>query len=650
MIAPAQRKFVLAGLSSRFLKTRLLAWLALKDVYHERLLSFCLVVALAGLVAPLLVLFGLKYGVIQKLQTELIEDPVNRELKPAETRIYSPEFFTRLRELPEVSFVVESVTEGASVIRVEGGGGSRLADMLPTADRDPLLIENNTPVPSSQQVVLSKKLADSLSVIAGDSVVLSAQRTENGDVVRAEQEFEVAEVLPLRADVLERAYVPSQFARDIESFREGFAVPKRAWPGLALDVVPGYQSIIFSLDRALSATEENRLISNSDFFHFNELTTELFEQKLGRVPPVNQKVYEVSVIDKLAGKTSVERVSRRLENWGAQVWLWNPPMKAGLQMGDDLGGGVANARSRSVTLVTDGIVAASAPSEARQSASAKSTGSSLERALPPVVYLGNAQSSLSEEVPAGSAIATLSVDLGESTIRFPVRLMAEPEGSGLNGTRENSIRLDAALLGRLSQGLQSPIRYNSLSGKIERRALGARGFRLFASSIYSVAKVRDELLAVQVPSLSSLQAIIRLQALDAGLTSLFLLIAVAGVVTSIIVLVANQIGSVQRKREALAQVRLLGLSKSEVSMLPLFTGGYLSLAGGLLGIGIALTTAWVINRFLASSLGFDDNVCVISGFHIGLCLTLVVLLTIISSAFAVIWTTRVDPADGMRYE
>ena len=84
--------------------------------------------------------------------------------------------------------------------------------------------------------------------------------------------------------------------------------------------------------------------------------------------------------------------------------------------------------------------------------------------------------------------------------------------------------------------------------------------------------------------------------------------------------------------------------------MPFFTGIYLSMAGGLLGVAIAVCTAWVINHFFASSLGYDNSVCVIEPSHVLLCQFLVLVLTAVSSLFAAIWTTRVDPAEGMRYE
>jgi putative ABC transport system permease protein len=44
--------------------------LAFKDVVHDRLLSGCLVLAIASIIAPLLILFGLQFGTIETAQTD----------------------------------------------------------------------------------------------------------------------------------------------------------------------------------------------------------------------------------------------------------------------------------------------------------------------------------------------------------------------------------------------------------------------------------------------------------------------------------------------------------------------------------------------------------------------------------------------------
>ena len=47
--------------------------MALRDYWHERALSLCAVLALATVLAPLLILFGVRNGVISNLQERLLQ-------------------------------------------------------------------------------------------------------------------------------------------------------------------------------------------------------------------------------------------------------------------------------------------------------------------------------------------------------------------------------------------------------------------------------------------------------------------------------------------------------------------------------------------------------------------------------------------------
>jgi putative ABC transport system permease protein len=57
---------------------RRIPFLATAHLLHEWVLTLCLVLALAAVLAPLLVLFGLKHGTIHTLRERLVEDPVFR--------------------------------------------------------------------------------------------------------------------------------------------------------------------------------------------------------------------------------------------------------------------------------------------------------------------------------------------------------------------------------------------------------------------------------------------------------------------------------------------------------------------------------------------------------------------------------------------
>ena len=56
--------------------------LASRDYFHEKLMSSCFVLALAAVLGPMMVLFGLKFGIVGAMVDQLIENPLNREIRP----------------------------------------------------------------------------------------------------------------------------------------------------------------------------------------------------------------------------------------------------------------------------------------------------------------------------------------------------------------------------------------------------------------------------------------------------------------------------------------------------------------------------------------------------------------------------------------
>ena len=56
--------------------------LATRDYLHEWQMSVCFVLGLAAVLGPMMVLFGLKFGIVGAMMDELIEEPGNREIRP----------------------------------------------------------------------------------------------------------------------------------------------------------------------------------------------------------------------------------------------------------------------------------------------------------------------------------------------------------------------------------------------------------------------------------------------------------------------------------------------------------------------------------------------------------------------------------------
>ena len=118
--------------------------LATADYRRERLLSLCSILGLAAVLAPLLVLYGVKFGVVTTMVSRMRSDPLTLELSPVSSGHFTQDFFTSLWQEPGVAFVLPRTRSIAATMQLSNtaGDGTRrtvVCSMEPTAAGDPLL-------------------------------------------------------------------------------------------------------------------------------------------------------------------------------------------------------------------------------------------------------------------------------------------------------------------------------------------------------------------------------------------------------------------------------------------------------------------------------------------------------------------------------
>lgn len=214
---------------------RLVARLALGDYRHEWVISGCSVLALAAVLIPLLVLFGLKYGIITNLLDPLVENPRYREVVPLASGSFGPEWFATVAARADVEFVVPRTRSIAASIRLRAPDSEvgRIIDveLIPSAAGDPVL-PDALPAPAGfGDVVLAWTAADRLSVEAGSRVegILSRTRRDTQESVRLT--FDVVGVAPAGAFARDGLFVSGELIAAIEDFLDGRAVPELGWEG-----------------------------------------------------------------------------------------------------------------------------------------------------------------------------------------------------------------------------------------------------------------------------------------------------------------------------------------------------------------------------------------------------------------------------------
>ncbi|OKO48929.1 FtsX-like permease family protein [Pseudomonas sp. BTN1] len=209
----------------------LVASLAWQDYRNDGWLSACAVLALVAVIAPLLVLFGLKFGLVSSLTERLETDPASREIIPLGGGRFSAAFIAQLGERSEVAFAVPRTRQIAATAQV----GTLTLEMLPTAAGDPLLA--GLPMPHGlDQIVLSHTAAEKLAARPGDWLETSFARQVAGRVEAQRTRLQVLAVLPLEAFAREGLFADLALLEAAEDYRDGRAVPALGWAGEAASV------------------------------------------------------------------------------------------------------------------------------------------------------------------------------------------------------------------------------------------------------------------------------------------------------------------------------------------------------------------------------------------------------------------------------
>ena len=209
--------------------------LATRDYLHEALLSACATISLAAVLTPLLVLYGVKFGIVTTMTERMLNDPKNLEISPVSSAHFGQDFFSEMRKHPDVAFILPRTRAIAATMSLAAGQGMErralTVSLEPTARGDPLLAGHVTLPEGEHRIVLSDSAARKLGLKEGDTIRGHVERARAGKVQSAAVDLELAAVLPLAAQSRDVAFVPLPLLEATEAFRDGFAVPALHWPG-----------------------------------------------------------------------------------------------------------------------------------------------------------------------------------------------------------------------------------------------------------------------------------------------------------------------------------------------------------------------------------------------------------------------------------
>lgn len=596
--------------------------LAAAQLCSDWILTLCLVIALAAVIAPLLVLMGLKQGTIETLRERLVEDPVFREIRPAQTREYAPEWFEALLREPGVAFLIPTILPLSSVLqaRPQGSKQAVMQDLVPTGPGDPLLLENGARIPGDGEVVLSADAARQLNVAQGEALSVRVTRARGGVGEVVEDELEVVSVLGPRAGQLARLYAPLDYVLDVEAYKEGFAAPQRGWPGTTPEPYLSYDGALLFVEGPLSPIERTGLVINTGIARLTEAPATRVEAVMSRALPADLTAYRLSTPGTTLRPSQLSALDQKLR--GRKRVLM--PFVSELTL-KDADGRPLSLLGRSLSKAEAGFLGLD-PLPWGAATGQSPTGERLRGFLAPA---------------SATAPSDLEVTLEGAA---PLTLVLEPVGVTSGERPVASLELMAAL----RTGMERPLTLSADGQALAMARGGYRGFRLYADSIDAVPDLVKTLEAQGIEVIAEVEAILRIQVLDAGLERLFGLIALLGISGGTAVLISSLYAAVERLRRDLGVLRLLGLSRRHVFFFPVVQGILIAGMGLVAALAAYLGLATAINLSFTDALLPGERFCTLAPSQVLLAVLATLLLAGLASLVAAWRATSIDPAEAIR--
>ena len=211
------------GTGRQWTEATILAW---RDFLHEWRVSLCLVFALSAVLAPLLVLFGLRTGIVTTMTERMQADPRNLELVIRGNHRFDQRWLDTLAARADVGFAVPRTRTLAATITLEAGGRFlHDVDLIPTAAGDPLLAGAPTPA-GLNEVLLTQTAGAKLGVGPGSRLdgLITRRIETRAEGVRVP--LTVVAVLPETAIGGDAVFASTALLFATEDYRDGARVPE----------------------------------------------------------------------------------------------------------------------------------------------------------------------------------------------------------------------------------------------------------------------------------------------------------------------------------------------------------------------------------------------------------------------------------------
>jgi len=202
--------------------------IAFKDYIRDRRYGLVSALVLTSVLAPILVLFGIKNGIVEELFDRLRSDPTAVELRPLGQGQYEQLFIDQLLARGDVRYAIPTTRFLSSTIEVRNPENRQVppgsGELIPSSKGDPLWGKALYWQGDVVDVVLSTPLLEKMKLKVGEKFRGRLGRIVDGRRQVVDISLHVKGVIPLPLSSRGLVLVPLPFLLAAEDYREGYRV------------------------------------------------------------------------------------------------------------------------------------------------------------------------------------------------------------------------------------------------------------------------------------------------------------------------------------------------------------------------------------------------------------------------------------------
>ncbi len=573
--------------------------LGLMRAMRNKFALLCQVLALFATMAPLMLIFGLKYGVVSSLKDNLLKNPTTLEIRPTDGVQITENELLQIKKFQETAFALPTTSAAYSSICLNKGAPTQHTyptyTLVSTAKGDPILARSNISVPSPGEIVVTAPLAKEEKLRVGDKVVLTAWRNSNKE--RFDSEVIVKGIIEESYSKNQKQiFAPAEYTYDAELFLITGKGKERAAPKLSSTCYSGM------ITNCRDAEKMKPLAAAlPPFWQFGTAGEANMKHVDGTVQVLYSARHKLTANDANALIMSAAAL-------GVQAYPWVEPYC--IKLPESAGG-------HEVEIIPlDHMVghADTCPST-------------------PTLYVNLKQKKEND------AMLVFKTSQAESRIRV---LLKEHES-----VPEGIAYAAPQLAALLQMANQQAIVWDYAEGVCYRPLGSFCHMRLYAKDLESVEPLVQKVRNLGVPCVAATFAIKRVFALERSLHNLFLIVCTSAGLGAAVSYAMSLFNAAELHRRDYAIIQLLGGGRFVLTLMPLIDALVTVLASFVFSLGTFYIISSLISYMFAETAG-NTFVCRLEVEHVAVFAIAGVCIAILAAFVAAVKVLSVSPSEIIR--